>query len=475
MKQNHFKQSCFVAMMLLPLLILTACGSDNKEADVRVTITPGVPQTIKIDESVTFTTNADFSIDPSTPSGAGCGKSSATSVTCTPKEAGTHVLKVTASKGSSSAEVTIIVPKPVIFEPVVPTDTTVEVNHTLDIPVQIENSDFTVSVQLNEKSVDGVCVKASDVLVTCTPTETGIYTLTVTPTNDTTKAQVVEFTAVPETEIAVSNIVMRYAEPGKFEMGCTAGTYSDKWTPSNCTSASSLPAHEVTLTEGFYIGQTEVTQKQWLDVMGAMPPTAQLFPGDDNPVAHVTFSEVKEFIAKLNTQNEQPKGWRWALPTEVQWEYAARGGSKDTFCPETDGCRYSGSNDYNEVAWWGGNDIGNNAANKTHPVKLLKANELGLYDMSGNVREYVEDLWATNVEDGTVSRGGHYRTGFTSITVVSRGQTYPDTIDRSLGFRLALVPDPDYIPDAVATSTAKLTFFESASETISGVWDSITK
>ncbi|MDY4862168.1 MAG: SUMF1/EgtB/PvdO family nonheme iron enzyme [Candidatus Onthomorpha sp.] len=150
-------------------------------------------------------------------------------------------------------------------------------------------------------------------------------------------------------------------EGGTFSMG---GRYDDE-----------KPVHSVTLSD-YYIGETEVTQELWEAVMGSNP---SYYKGNNQrPVESVSWYDCQEFIKKLN----QLTGKEFRLPTEAEWEYAARGGKYSR------GYKYSGSNNADEVAWYG-----SNSGRTTHSVKTKKANELGLYDMSGNVCEWCNDWY----------------------------------------------------------------------------------
>jgi formylglycine-generating enzyme required for sulfatase activity len=151
--------------------------------------------------------------------------------------------------------------------------------------------------------------------------------------------------------------------PGEFVMGCSTGD-------NDCT-ADEKPAHRVQITKAFEIGKYEVTQSQWQAVMGSNPSAIK---GDDHPVEMVSKNDAHDFLAKLNARND---GYKYRLPTEAEWEYAARAGTTGTTAASLD-----------EIAWYGAN-----SDDTTHPVGMKKPNAWGLYDMLGNVREWVEDVY----------------------------------------------------------------------------------
>ena len=235
---------------------------------------------------------------------------------------------------------------------------------------------------------------------------------------------------------------------GEFMMGATseqAGAEFDE-----------TPAHKVKLTKDYFIGETEVTQALWEAVMGSNPSG---FCKDDPdrgslPVENMSWNEicVKDgFLDKLNDvlQGQLPEGRKFRLPTEAEWEYAARGGHKS---PKVQ-TMYSGSGTIGEVAWYK-----NNSKGKTHPVKSLKANSLGLYDMIGNVWEWCSDWYdntyytdssnngAKTVTDPQgpgagserIARGGSSDEGPGICRVSFRGKLRPDDRLNFLGLRLAL-------------------------------------
>lgn len=214
-------------------------------------------------------------------------------------------------------------------------------------------------------------------------------------------------------------------EGGTFSMGATS---EQEYDALSCEK----PVHSVTLSD-YYIGETEVTQELWEAVMGSNP---SYFEGDNQrPVENVSWNDCQKFIKKLNRLT----GKEFRLPTEAEWEYAARGGKYSR------GYRYSGSNNADEVAWYD-----SNSGSKTHPVKTKKDNELGLYDMSGNVWEWCNDWWGcyqsnsqtnpTGPSEGEsrVLRGGGWCYFDMGVRVSRRDYLTPGYRHIIIGLRLAL-------------------------------------
>ncbi|MDR2578113.1 MAG: formylglycine-generating enzyme family protein [Chitinispirillales bacterium] len=174
-------------------------------------------------------------------------------------------------------------------------------------------------------------------------------------------------------------IEMIFVKGGTFTMGCTAEQESDCW-------PNEYPPHSVTVSD-FYIGKYEVTQKLWEAVMDSNPSS---YKGDNLPVESVSWNDAQEFISKLNSIT----GLNYRLPTEAEWEYAARGGQ------ESRGYRYSGSNNIDDVAWWA------RSGGETRPVGLKQPNELGIYDMSGNVGEWVDGWFVPYTPEAKINPTG---------------------------------------------------------------------
>ena len=220
------------------------------------------------------------------------------------------------------------------------------------------------------------------------------------------------------------SIEMVKVEAGTFMMGATPEMEKP--------NSDEKPLHQVTLINDYYMGKYKVTQALWEAVMGSNP---SYFKGDNLPVEKVSWNDCQEFISKLNSLT----GRKFRLPTEAEWEYAARGGKKRR------GYQYSGSSNITDVAWYDGN-----SGSKTHPVGTKQANELGIYDMSGNVYEWCLDWYGsyssssqtnpTGADSGSsrVIRGGCWD-GFARFCRLSyRGRIPPYICSYYLGLRLAL-------------------------------------
>ena len=229
-----------------------------------------------------------------------------------------------------------------------------------------------------------------------------------------------------------------YVKAGTFRMGSAESGPNDE-----------KPVHVVKISRGCWMGTCEITQAQWRALMGTEPSK---YKGDELPVEMVSWDETVEFCRKL-TQRERkasrlPDGYVYRLPTEAEWEYAARGGTKSR------SFKYSGSNNPEEVSWHypGSSD-------ETHPVGTKRPNELGLYDMAGNVWEWCLDWYAAdyyrrspqanpvNSDSGDktyrVCRGGSWGLYPTHCRSANRGGGTPTGKFYSYGFRVVLAYSVD--------------------------------
>lgn len=218
---------------------------------------------------------------------------------------------------------------------------------------------------------------------------------------------------------------MVYVAGGTFSMGAPDSDSEAK--------EDEKPAHLVTLSS-YYIGKYVVTQQLWVEIMGANP---SWYIGDKMPVHCVSWNDAQEFIRRLNART----GKNYRLPTEAEWEFAARGGNSSR------GCKYCGSDNLDDIAWYGSN------SGKEIPEVGLKApNELGIYDMTGTVWEWCQDWKGFYTRNNSarrnpqgpssgfsrVNRGGCWITDAWMSRVSYRGYGEPDERMAGNGFRLAI-------------------------------------
>ena len=245
----------------------------------------------------------------------------------------------------------------------------------------------------------------------------------------------------------------------------------------------------ITLTREYWLGETEVTQGQYAAIMDGVVnekgaicrPRPSFFSGSDRlPVERVSWYDAKAFCRKLNNLNEGklPRGYRFDLPTEAQWEFAARGGNKSK------GYEYSGGKDIEAVAWYV-----ENSEKRTHPVGGKQANELGLYDMSGNVLEWCRDIFVRDeyLDDSEflrgqpsegsrrVGRGGACNYENYRCNLRTRGDAMqPDAVISTHGFRVALVPfDSDAVSPSGKSGKKEAELKKSAVKIIAGASDDV--
>ncbi len=243
-------------------------------------------------------------------------------------------------------------------------------------------------------------------------------------------------TQAPSRELAVDlgggvKLEMVLVPAGKFMMG----------SPDADTDAFSdeKPQHRVRITRPFYLGKYQVTNEQWVAVMGSKPG---YFKGRKNPVELVSWNDCQKFFDKLNAK-ARPGGGKFQLPSEAQWEYACRAGSKTKYCCGDDEAQLG------DYAWYAANSDG-----ETHPVGTKKPNAWGLYDMHGNVWEWCQDwydggYYAKSPADdpagpltgpGRVVRGGGRAAVAKLCRSAVRYDFRPNYIDFNMGLRVAQVP-----------------------------------
>lgn len=246
----------------------------------------------------------------------------------------------------------------------------------------------------------------------------------------------IQYPDVSNTNTASDNLVFKVngveftmvkVKAGTFTMGATEEQGNNVF-----INDREKPTHEVTLTNDYYIGETEVTQALWKAVMGSNPSS---YKYDNRPVNQINWQDCQSFIKKLNKK----LGSNFRLPTEAEWEYAARGGN------QSQGFKYSGSNTLDNVAWYS-----SNSDQMIHDVKTKSPNELGLYDMSGNVWEWCQDGFreysSSSVTNPTgpasnkyrIYRGGGESSYDINCRVSYRHFDFPDQRSSIIGFRLAM-------------------------------------
>ncbi len=292
----------------------------------------------------------------------------------------------------------------------------------------ITSSPAMADIALDGKAVGRTPLQLDNLLVgehKITVSKTGYQPYTATVTIAEGKSATVNATLKKGFDFG--DIEMVYVKGGTFTMGATSEQGGD-------ANSDEKPTHSVTLSD-YYIGKYEVTQAQWRAVMGSNPSR---FKGDNLPVERVSWNDIQKFIEKLNEKS----GKKFRLPTEAEWEYAARGGN------QSKGYKYSGSDTLDDVAWYD-----DKLNEKTHPVGVKRPNELGLYDMSGNVWEWCSDRYGSyssssqtnptgpSSGSGRVLRGGSWCNFARGCRVSLRNYYNPDYRNSSLGFRLVCSPE----------------------------------
>ena len=242
--------------------------------------------------------------------------------------------------------------------------------------------------------------------------------------------------------------------PGIFFRWCPAGTFTMGSPAIEPGRSAEEDQVSVTLTKGYWLGETEVTQRQWQTLMGTTPWKGWPHVKEDNKSAasYVSYEEVVEYCKKLTNQEREagkvPRGWKYSLPTEAQWEYACRAGTTTMYSFGSD------ESDLSEYGWWGG-ILGNGNAKAeqfAHPVGQKKSNAWGFKDMHGNVWEWCRDGYTKTLVGGRdpegstsgphrVFRGGGWSDFAVACRSAFRSGYSPDFRAYHVGFRLAILRD----------------------------------
>ncbi|MDR1728677.1 MAG: SUMF1/EgtB/PvdO family nonheme iron enzyme [Acidobacteriota bacterium] len=506
------------------------CVTTPAVLNVSVAITPGYASGT-VGEKTAFEVtaqNTDFTVATDPATGAGCAKKAGEDVVeCAPTKPGVYTVTVTATGDATQtdeAEFEVTLAEPTIaLSPkkatVAPSQT---VRFTADVTTPVGQPTQTPVWTVVEADCGSVVNDGYD---PGTGLYAAVYTSPAAEKGCTVQASIldIEGTAItataavtveiPADEIIVQGIPMRYVEHGEFMMGC------DKETEGNSCSSYSQPKHPVKLTKDFYIGKTEVTRAQWQAIMGASDtPWTQVWDekitkpipeGVDRnrlPATGVGWTAVHAFIDKLN-ELDAGNGRTWRLPWEAEWEWAARGGVKSKSCVKDDNgvttpyscgvIRYSGAYQDDGITpdtnspknvGWDANNSGYDPtapyyAQQPHEVGLKLPNELDVYDMAGNVGEWVEDWWEKTYErysttepavdptgpsdggeyDRGLYRGGSWAQSSLDMTVYSGrtpigrtlidGEGISDRIGLRLVFSMGQGSPSDGTPDDTETVT----------------------
>ena len=411
----------------LSLLLLTACGDVVEDSAISISISP-TRANVELGDSVELTVTAKNTaiIWPNAVEGSFTTSGNKAKYV-PPSTIGEYEFTVIAQADASksvTSKITVVYAAPEITispETIeIKTTKTAKFTATVTIPVgQPQNQDPLWEVPGGCGTINQDGLFSASRLGSCTVTVS---------IRDKDNKKITDSATVTIKDPTLDDIIgdMTLVRGGTFTMGCTSEQ-------ENACTNNEKPAHQVTLSD-YYIGRYEVTQFLWKSIMGLNynPSHNQ----DNNlPVENVSWDDIQTFLEWLNNRT----GKEYRLPTEAEWEYAARGGNQSRRYI------YSGSNTLDEVGWYD-----DNSDLKTQPVGMKPSNELGLYDMSGNVDEWVNDLFGsytdgslnnpTGPESGLshVVRGGSSLRNEEGARVSSRGGWITSSSNNYLGFRLAI-------------------------------------